>query len=125
MRDDRLGLSWAAPAAEISLRRDVAGLAGDISLAFAASGDPASLDVAFLFDKSDGVVDFAARFSDISLATLGTAVPELAPVRGVTSRNSGSVRSEEHTAELQTIMRTSYAVCVLHTKHRNIDTHLI
>src|SRR3546814_14142537 len=32
MRDNRLGLSWAAPAAEISLRRDVAGLAGGISL---------------------------------------------------------------------------------------------
>src|SRR3546814_12197700 len=91
MRDDRLGLSWAAPAAEISLRRDVAGLAGDISLAFAASGDPASLDVAFLFDKSDGVVDLAARFSAISLAHLGPAVPDMAPVRGLTPRIRGPV----------------------------------
>ena len=34
VRDDRLGLSWAAPAADISLRRDPRGLAGDIGLAF-------------------------------------------------------------------------------------------
>ncbi|HEY9567181.1 MAG TPA: DUF3971 domain-containing protein, partial [Thalassobaculum sp.] len=91
MRDNRLGLSWAAPAAEISLRRDVAGLAGDISLGFAGRGDPATLDVAFLYDKSDGFVDLAARFSDISLANLATAFPALAPVGGVTSRISGSV----------------------------------
>jgi hypothetical protein len=91
MRDDLLGLSWAAPAAEISLRRDVAGLAGDVSLGFARRGDPATLDIAFLFDKSDGIVDLAASFSDISLAALANAFPELAPVGGVTSRISGSV----------------------------------
>jgi len=91
VRDDKLGLSWAAPAAEISLRRDVAGLVGDVSLAFAETGDPAKLDVAFLFDRSDGVVDLAATFSDISLANLATAIPELAPVGGVTSRISGSL----------------------------------
>ncbi len=91
MRDDLLGLSWAAPAAEISLRRDVAGLAGDVSLGFVRRGDPATLDIAFLFDKSDGIVDLAASFSDISLANLATAFPELAPVGGVTSRISGSV----------------------------------
>lgn len=91
MRDDLLGLSWAAPAAEISLRRDVAGLAGDVSLGFARRGDPATLDIAFLFDKSDRIVDMAASFSDISLAALATAFPELAPVGGVTSRISGSV----------------------------------
>src|SRR3546814_18396682 len=59
MRDDRLGLSWAAPAAEISLRRDVAGLAGDISLAFAASGDPARLDAPFLFATTAGLLALA------------------------------------------------------------------
>jgi hypothetical protein len=91
MRDDLLGLSWAAPAAEISLRRDVAGLAGDVSLGFARRGDPATLDIAFLFDKTEGIVDLAASFSDISLANLANAFPELAPVGGVTSRISGSV----------------------------------
>lgn len=91
MRDDLLGLSWAAPAAEISLRRDVAGLAGDVNLGFVRRGDPATLDIAFLFDKTDRIVDLAASFSDISLAALANAFPELAPVGGVTSRISGSV----------------------------------
>src|SRR3546814_17989646 len=92
MRDDRLGLSWAAPAAEISLRRDVAGLAGDISLGFAGRGDPATLDVAFLYDKSDGFVDLAARFSDISLPNLAPPFPALPPVRGDLGSASGRGR---------------------------------
>lgn len=91
VRDEKLGLSWAAPAAEISLRRDIAGLAGDVNLGFAGRGDPATLDIAFLFDKSDGVVDLAAGFSDISLAKLSAVFPVLAPVGGLTSRISGSV----------------------------------
>jgi hypothetical protein len=91
VRDEKLGLSWAAPAAEISLRRDVAGLAGDVSLGFAGRGDPATVDIAFLFDKSDGVVDLAAGFSDISLAKLAAVFPVLAPVGGLTARISGSV----------------------------------
>src|SRR3546814_8199906 len=32
-------------------------------------------------------------------------------------------RSEEHTSELQSLMRTSYAVFCLKTKKKNIDTH--
>ncbi|WP_420347280.1 AsmA-like C-terminal region-containing protein [Pelagibius sp.] len=91
VRDDLLGLSWAAPAADISLRRDIVGLAGDIRLGFVGNRDPATLDAAFLFDKRDQVVDFAAGFSDISLEALAAVLPILAPVGGVTSRISGSV----------------------------------
>jgi hypothetical protein len=91
MRDELLGISWAAPSADISLRRDVAGLAGDVGLDFVGRGDPATVDIAFLFDKSDRVVDLATSFSDISLAALAAAFPVLAPVGGVTSRISGSV----------------------------------
>ncbi len=91
VRDDFLGLSWAAPSADISLRRDVAGLAGDISLSFTGQRDPATFDAAFLFDKRAGIVDLAAGFSDISLAALAQTFPLLAPVGGLTSRISGSV----------------------------------
>ncbi|WP_193368336.1 YhdP family protein [Pelagibius marinus] len=96
MRDEMLDISWAAPSAEISLRRDIAGLAGDVSLSFAgqrdaATFDPATLDAAFLFDKDDQVIDLAASFSDISLVGMAQAIPELALVGGLTSRISGSV----------------------------------
>jgi hypothetical protein len=91
VRDDLLGISWAAPSADISLRRDVAGLAGDLSLSFSGQQDPAALDAAFLFDKRARVVDFAAGFSDISLAALAQVFPILAPVGGLTSRISGSL----------------------------------
>lgn len=91
VRDDLLGISWAAPAADISLRRDIVGLAGDVRLGFVGNRDPATLDAAFLFDKRDQVVDFAAGFSDISLESMAAVLPILAPVGGVTSRISGSV----------------------------------
>ncbi len=91
VRDEMFGISWAAPSAEVSLRRDIAGLAGDISLSFAGQRDPATFDAAFLFDKKAQVVDLAAGFSDISLAAMAQAIPELAPVGGLTSRISGSI----------------------------------
>jgi Protein of unknown function/AsmA-like C-terminal region len=91
VRDEMNGLSWAAPAADISLRRDVAGLAGDISLSFTGQRDPATFDAAFLFDKDAEVIDLAAGFSDISLANLAAAFPVLAPVGGLTSRITGSI----------------------------------
>jgi len=91
VRDEMLGISWAAPSADISLRRDVIGLAGDLSLGFTGRQDPATFEAAFLFDQQKGVVDLAASFADISLAALGQTFPLLAPVRGLTSRISGSV----------------------------------
>ena len=91
VRDELFGLSWAAPSADISLRRDIAGLAGDMSISFTGRNDPATFDSSFLFDKRARVVDFAASFTDISLANLAKAFPVLAPVGGLTSRITGSV----------------------------------
>lgn len=91
VRDDFAGFSWTAPAADISLRRDIAGLAGDVSLGFVGRRDPATVDAAFIYDKQARIVDFAAGFSDISLESLAAAFPRLAPVGGITSRIGGSL----------------------------------
>ena len=91
VHDELFGVSWAAPSADISLRRDILGLAGDMSLSFAGRNDPATLNASFLFDKRARVVDFATGFSDISLANLAKAFPVLAPVGGLTSRITGSI----------------------------------
>src|SRR3546814_1174734 len=37
-----------------------------------------------------------------------------------TARNAGFTRSDEHTSELQSLMRSSYAVCCLNKKKRDI-----
>src|SRR3546814_10390185 len=38
---------------------------------------------------------------------------------GCSSRNGGQIRSEEHTSELQSLMRTSYAFFCLKKKNNN------
>src|SRR3546814_6239611 len=40
-----------------------------------------------------------------------------APVDGVVTEGNGQLRSEEHTSELQSLMRTSYAVFCLKKKN--------
>src|SRR3546814_5545254 len=42
--------------------------------------------------------------------TAGPTSEPIDPVRYISNRSSGKMRSEEHTSELQSLMRTSYAV---------------
>src|SRR3546814_5516607 len=64
------------------------------------------------------------------VTTLATALPLMVPSRALDSaaeRPGPSIRSEEHTSELQSLMRISYAVFCLKKKNtQNITTtHLI
>src|SRR3546814_4758293 len=43
-------------------------------------------------------------------------------LRRASERENGSTRSEEHTSELQSLMRTSYAVLCFKKKHKSIHT---
>src|SRR3546814_4136759 len=48
----------------------------------------------------------------------------LPPRRGFRSRRRSSARSEEHTSELQSLMRISYAVfCLKKKKHKTVVRH--
>src|SRR3546814_9124437 len=52
---------------------------------------------------------------------LGNPTVAAAPPASKDSRNAGAVRSEEHTSELQSLMRISYAVfCLKKKKKHNI-----
>src|SRR3546814_9196950 len=56
----------------------------------------------------------------------GADAREAPACRGLWSRSGRSLfqeRSEEHTSELQTLMRRSYAVCCLETKSKELETH--
>src|SRR3546814_1277548 len=48
----------------------------------------------------------------------------LTPRRASASRSSTSIRSEEHTSELQSLMRISYAVFCLKKKKKNTITRM-
>src|SRR3546814_4515624 len=68
-------------------------------------------------DQPAGAVVMArgARFLAVALLAHGIA-------RWATPR-LGAMRSEEHTSELQSLMRTSYAVFCLKKKKKNNKTH--
>src|SRR3546814_10610622 len=52
----------------------------------------------------------------------GTVLWRVTPSKGnIVVRCSGGVRSEEHTSELQSLMRNSYAVVCLKTKKRKVS----
>src|SRR3546814_8269547 len=68
-----------------------------------------------------GVVVWVATLeSGVHATNAGVALGPLTPARDVGGRN----RSEEHTSELQSLMRTSYAVFCLKQKHREHTTYL-
>src|SRR3546814_2230409 len=47
------------------------------------------------------------------------------PLPGHAAGRGDATRSEEHTSELQSLMRISYAVFCLHKKKKNLTTHNI
>ena len=79
IRDDALGLRWLAEAVTIELRSDDAGLAGEAVLSLSSGEQPADVQLGFIYDPDDGVVDLAASFGALQprlLAAL-SPVPEL------------------------------------------------
>src|SRR3546814_10824434 len=57
-----------------------------------------------------------------SVAKTSSEAPESWPDSSAASR-SASTRSEEHTSELQSLMRISYAVFCLKNKHKQQNNH--
>src|SRR3546814_7413560 len=65
-----------------------------------------------------GSVELAHACADIQEAAVGCSKEALAwTLREIGWTQIGNLRSEEHTTELQSLMRISYAVFCLKTKH--------
>src|SRR3546814_9686557 len=65
--------------------------------------------------------DSAARFSDIVLQILRHGGRKISSNRCFPARMSDIRRSEEHTSELQSLMRISYAVFCLKKKKQKLE----
>src|SRR3546814_2993496 len=63
--------------------------------------------------NKDQVVDYGPNFKD---AKIGLIVPEYVKAQSVADLKNDDSRSEEHTSELQSLMRRSYAVFCLEKK---------
>src|SRR3546814_9436066 len=59
----------------------------------------------------------AGHFGVSALLGVGNAVAQRAHAQHAAAGGDGAVRSEEHTSELQSLMRNSYAVFCLKKKH--------
>lgn len=76
LRDEVLDIDWRAPNAELELRRDEAGLAGEVTLDLAQAGPETRLEAAFIYERSSRFVDLAASVSDLRPAALASLSPE-------------------------------------------------
>src|SRR3546814_3086110 len=82
-----------------------------------------SLEASSAYFTAVGTLPFTDKFSGYAKAgfqrwDLDTSIPGLAG----TGDDSGTDRSEEHTSELQSLMRISYAVFCLKKKKKKTDT---
>src|SRR3546814_2963610 len=91
------------------------------------------------FSGRDGVRIFGSQHSDLPPAQEDSATDDgMGSTMGVTQRAAGSQqdmppswrprtipRSEEHTSELQSLMRISYAVFCLQKKHTTYELYIL
>ncbi|WP_282606279.1 AsmA-like C-terminal domain-containing protein [Pelagibius sp. Alg239-R121] len=89
--DRRSGMLWYAPDANVSLRRDTAGLAGEVDLSLQTGSERATLNGAFLYDKSVDTLDLAATLGNLSPAAIAPAASELRPLSGFSASLGASV----------------------------------
>jgi hypothetical protein len=89
--DRRSSLLWYAPDANVSLRRDTAGLAGEVDLALQTGAQRATLNGAFLYDKSADTLDLAATLQNLAPSAIAPVAPELRPLSGISASLGASV----------------------------------
>ncbi|MFQ6016617.1 MAG: AsmA-like C-terminal domain-containing protein [Kiloniellaceae bacterium] len=89
--DRKLSRIWEAPVANIELRRDAVGLAGELDLDADLGETRANFDAGFLYDKASGVLDLTAGFTELYPEALASVAPRLAALAGLTMPLNGSV----------------------------------
>lgn len=91
VRDRKLGRVWHAPWADIELRRDAAGLAGAVELELELAGTQADIGAGFVYDKALKRIDLGGTFTDVRPEAIGSLVPPLAPLGGLSMPLDGSL----------------------------------
>ena len=88
--DKKLGRYWQAPLADIELRRNAAGLAGEIAMVIAFGDTYSNFTGSFLLDRDTGRIDLSSDFTDLHPAALISVVPQLEKLGGLSTPLDGS-----------------------------------
>ena len=91
--DRRLGLVWRAPVADIELRRDSAGLAGEVDLVLAVGETRTRLSGEFLFPRGGERISARGQFVGLQSEALIPLVPQLGALAGLTMAFDGVLRA--------------------------------
>ena len=91
--DRRLNLVWRAPVADIELRRDSAGLAGDVDLVLAVGDSRTRLSGDFLFPRGSERITARGQFVGLQSEALIPLLPRLGPLTGLTMTFDGALRA--------------------------------
>ncbi|MHA1152133.1 MAG: YhdP family protein [Alphaproteobacteria bacterium] len=91
--DRRLGLIWRAPVADIELRRDAAGLAGEVDLVLAVGDSQTRLSGDFLFPRGGERISMRGQFVGLQSEALIPLLPRLGPLAGLTMNFDGALRA--------------------------------
>ncbi len=91
--DRRLGLVWRAPIADIELRRDSAGLAGEFDLVLAVGDSETRLSGDFLFPRGGDRISARGQFVGLQSEALIPLLPRLGPLAGLTMNFDGALRA--------------------------------
>ena len=91
INDRRRGIVWQAPVANIELRRDAAGLAGDIGLAINIDGKLSHLAGGFVYDPTTERMDLSVGFAALRAEALASLAAQLEPLTGLSMPLDGSL----------------------------------
>jgi hypothetical protein len=91
--DRKAGLTWHAPAANITLARDAQGIVGRLVLEVERLGNPARLDAVANYDSGSRTVAVTATVSGVQASALAAIDPVLSRFSGADILLSGRLRS--------------------------------
>ncbi len=91
--DRRLNLVWRAPVADIELRRDSAGLAGEVDLVLAVGESRTRLSGDFLYPRGSERITARGQFVGLRSEALIPLLPRLGPLAGLTMTFDGALRA--------------------------------
>ncbi|MCC9625485.1 AsmA-like C-terminal domain-containing protein [Thalassospira sp. MA62] len=94
VRDEKLGLIWAAPQADILLSRQLDGIAASASLDVSAGSVATHVDVEGTYLIRDGEIDLTAKLGDMDLSQMVTISDIFDPLRDAYVPVSGTVKAK-------------------------------